>query len=368
MRYGIAGAVAAVLLIAAPLRAHAAEAVGAPVVVGGSQETHAQDAAARRATVAVPLRFEVRNTNRTSVVCPTDGAVHALEGTLVAPSGALRTPHRAVTLYLHGRGTGEQAVWRSAIDGYHHVLEMARAGHASVVFDQLGYDKSSIPDGRLVCNGGQADIAHQVVQALRSGDYLLDGGGGIGFDRVALVGHSLGGQTAIVEAASFHDVDALGVLSYAEGGPDDPTAIRDFVGPAATCAAGGEAKRAGGATGYAHVMRDQSLEPFYDADPAVVAATRARFEQDACGELASAGATIAFTEAPDRAHETIDVPAFVATGDHDPIAPHHNAERTAGRLGTFARELDGTGHYLMLGRTAPAFRSELSAWLRENGF
>jgi hypothetical protein len=72
-----------------------------------------------------------------------------------------------VTLYLHVLGLGE-FFWRfQDVPGYDYAAALARAGQSSVVIDRLGYDSSDKPPGKDICLGSQADIAHQMVTALR---------------------------------------------------------------------------------------------------------------------------------------------------------------------------------------------------------
>ena len=62
---------------------------------------------------------------------------------------------------------------------------MARAGHASVTVDRLGYGASDKPpDGKSVCIGSQADVAHQIVGQLKAGSYTVQGGKARKFKRV----------------------------------------------------------------------------------------------------------------------------------------------------------------------------------------
>ena len=62
----------------------------------------------------------------------------------------------------------------AAAPRYDYAAALARAGHASVVIDRLGYGASGHPDGNQTCLGAQADIAHQIVGKLRSGDYVVE--------------------------------------------------------------------------------------------------------------------------------------------------------------------------------------------------
>ncbi len=55
------------------------------------------------------------------------------------------------------------------------------------------YGASDKPIGQEVCFGSRADIAHQMVQQLRSGKYTTDGAASAAFTKVVPAGHS-GGQ------------------------------------------------------------------------------------------------------------------------------------------------------------------------------
>src|SRR5437868_11215000 len=72
--------------------------------------------------------------------------------------------------------------------------------------------------GTLTCQGALADIAHQIVGDLRSGDYNLRGGPGIRFATVVLAGHDVGGQVAEIEAYSYHDINGLILATWADQG------------------------------------------------------------------------------------------------------------------------------------------------------
>src|SRR5947207_374947 len=74
-----------------------------------------------------------------------------------------------------------------AVPGYDFAAALAQRGHVSAIVDRLGYGASDHPDGTKSCIGGQADVAHQVVQGLRSGGYATSSGPSVRFRRVALV-------------------------------------------------------------------------------------------------------------------------------------------------------------------------------------
>ena len=120
-----------------------------------------------------------------------------------------------MTLYLHGLGLGEWLWNFQPVKSYNFVAGMARAGHASVTVDRLGYGASDKPpDGKSVCIGSQADVAHQIVGQLKAGSYTVQGGKARKFKRVGLVGHSAAGQISITEAYTYRDLKALVVVGF----------------------------------------------------------------------------------------------------------------------------------------------------------
>ncbi len=157
----------------------------------------------------------MQNVNGSKLACPTDGKRYRIRGHIVGPKNALKHAD-AVTLYLHGLALGEFFSTTKAY-GASFVEREARDGHVSVVIDRLGYDSSGKPDGFQSCLGGQADIAHQIVDQLRNGDYDTSGSDSPpSFKRVVLGGHSIGGLLSQLTAYSFDSVDGIIVMSYSD--------------------------------------------------------------------------------------------------------------------------------------------------------
>jgi pimeloyl-ACP methyl ester carboxylesterase len=253
---------------------------------------------------------------------------------------------------------------------------MANAGHVSVTIDRLGFGASGLPNGLLVCMGSQADVIHQVVMALRSGNYALAGMAAPRFRRVALAGISFGGTEAAIEAYSFKDIDALIELSSAIDQGGSPAFLLDLVanrngGAIPACALGGAAKYPDGhgPGGYAYVLKDRTDLIFHNADPAVVGTFQRGWERDPCGE----GASLVATLAADRLFlKDITIPVLLAFGANDALLSPGDAERQSdlftGSPDKTLIKAPNTGHAMQLERTAPASRAALSDWLRAHGF
>jgi pimeloyl-ACP methyl ester carboxylesterase len=187
---------------------------------------------------------------------------------------------------------------------------------------------------------------------------------------VALTGHSIGGLIAQVEAATFHDVNALAVVSYSDLVPS-PTALLTFARTTLACLLG-PLPGGGGADGYAPfgaTAADFNAIMFHDADPSVVVATDALRTRDPCGDTGSVpGALVndALTI------PSITVPVLLLIGQNDALFTPPTAD--FGRLEYLGSHdvtqtiLPDTGHALLLGHTAPQARAALSSWLGARGF
>jgi pimeloyl-ACP methyl ester carboxylesterase len=339
------------------------------------ERTSARPNASRRAPIAsTAVTFAVRNTNRSAVACTSDGAPYEVKGHLVAPRSVLsrtRPRRRGVTLYLHGRAFGE-FLWNfKSVRGQNYATAQARAGHASVVIDRIGYGASGHPDGNQSCLGSQADVAHQIVQKLRRGDYSSDVGIAPRFRRVALVGQSTGGQIANIEAYSFGDIDALIIVALSF--QTSPRAARVFGEARQICLGGGEPSGPGGPGGYAYsfgqTRDDFEATIFRNATSSVVGATIGRRNRDPCGDILS---VISALLRQPTALPKIKVPVLVICGANDALfvrgACQAQADRYTGSRSASLALVPNAGHAPMLERTAPTFRAKISRWLKRRRF
>ncbi|WP_406034191.1 alpha/beta hydrolase [Nocardioides sp. NBC_00163] len=130
---------------------------------------------------------------------------------LCLPKG--QTP-RGVQVLVHGI-TYDHRYWNIAdpadpeANTYSWEYHATRAGYATVAIDRLGNGASSHPPSNFVDITSNATALHNLVQALRAGEVAAPGGERIAFSNVALVGHSYGSFTSMIEASRFRDVDAV---------------------------------------------------------------------------------------------------------------------------------------------------------------
>jgi pimeloyl-ACP methyl ester carboxylesterase len=356
------------ILIASMLVAVASAAAGSPGTA---------NAATRSASGVIDksVTFQVRNVNRSALACPSDGAAYQVTGHLTGPASKLGKQAAggtgSVTLYLHGASFGE-FFWRlSAVPRYDYAAAMARAGHVSVVIDQLGYGSSGHPQGDQTCLGAAADVAHQIVGKLRSGDYVLEGGGqSPRFEKVALAGHTAGALTANLEAFSFGDIDGLVAMSYTPQVTQQ--AFEQFYASRAACQSGGEPASSGGPGGYAYfgqTAAEFQARVFHSAEPEVTALATPLRSRDPCGDSASIVDALVLDL---KSLSRVKVPVLLVCGREDGMTPDFACpvlkKRYVGSSDASLFFVRNAGDALPLERTAPTFRRRVSKWLNAHGF
>src|SRR5882724_8971024 len=94
--------------------------------------------------------------------------------------------------------------WPYQPETHSYIKHLVAAGYAVFAFDRIGIGRSSHPPGASVTLDVNAFVVHQLVRALRSGAI-----GKTAFQRVVLVGHSLGSIISLAEAGTYHDVDGV---------------------------------------------------------------------------------------------------------------------------------------------------------------
>jgi pimeloyl-ACP methyl ester carboxylesterase len=321
-----------------------------------------------------PVTFDVRNVNGSSLPCPSDGDPYEVNGHLIGPAakveGSASGRRPAVTLYLHDFSFGEFFWNFSAVPRYDYAAQLARAGHASVVIDRLGYGSSGQPAGDQTCLGAHADMAHQVIGMLRAGDYFVEGGVPVRFGRVALAGHSVGALIANLEAYSFNDIDGLVGIGHTPQVTQQ--AFQHFYINRTVCDPGGQPSRTGGPGGYAYLGQsgaDFRVGVFHRAEPAVMDLATSLRGRDPCGDTASIiDALVQEVKSLPR----VKAPVLLVCGREDAVTPDfacpYLKRRYTGSGDVSLAFVPRAGHALPLERTAPLFRRRVSAWLNAHGF
>ena len=309
--------------------------------------------------VELPVSFQVQNTNNTSVPCASDGMPYTVRGHIVAPASALDRP-RAATLYLHAVTWGEY-YWRfKSVPNYDYATQQANNGHVSVTIDRIGYGASGRPEGNLgTCFGSEADVAHQMVQALRRGDYQLQGHAPVSFPRVFTAGASVGGLTAHIEAYTFHDVDGLINFAWGDFAVSAYTA-EEFNDVQMRCAEGGDA----GTPGYAAFFKNSRDRFYFHSATDDVRRAVPALHPDPCGQLRSIPPAVS----ADMAElGRIDVPVLAVFGENDAVFPppagQQQAARYVGSPDVTLKMIPNASHYPLVEATHLEVVSAVDEWL-----
>ena len=271
-----------------------------------------------------------------------------------------RAARSTVLILLHG-GTYTRSYWdlpyRPEI--YSFVRWAARAGYTTVAVDRLGSGDSSRPPAGKVTIPAQAAVTHQIVDSLRGE-----------FDRVVVVGHSLGSWTALLEAGTYHDVDGLvltGLLH--EYNADEIASSIDTLYPAdedplLASAHLGE--------GYLTTRPGRRAINWYDeryAEPAVIELDERTKSVATTGETATIPVAM---EA--RVSSAVTAPVLLVLGDHDTamsaVPCSENPPGVAAERGYYAgapsmdvEVVPWAGHNVCLHKTAPVHHAAIIDWL-----
>ncbi|BCJ49691.1 alpha/beta hydrolase [Actinoplanes sp. NBRC 14428] len=134
-----------------------------------------------------------------SVPVTVAGTPMPMAGRLCVPAGA-----KVVQVLVHGITWG-QYYWDFPYqpERYSYVRAANAAGFATLNLSRLGHGASAHPPSVQITHEANASSVHQVVQALRRGEL------GGRFDKVMLVGHSIGALISWLEAGTYRDVDAV---------------------------------------------------------------------------------------------------------------------------------------------------------------
>lgn len=346
--------------------------VAVTLIVTSAYSAPAAVSASTSDVVELPISFRVKNTNNTDVFCPdpVDGHEYTVRGVVVGPRDAISRGD-AATLYLHAV-TWSSRYFDLDVPGHNYVRAMAERGHVSIAVDRLGHGNSGKPDGLASCFGSEADVAHQLVGAIKSGDYALTGAKAVAYRKIFLSGSSVGGLITNLEAATFHDVDGVYNQSWGDfaAGPYGGYLAVDA---SQRCYRGGDTQPATpGApirpnyVKFAAGSRDEFW--FHSAPKEVREHSLPPVEPDPCGVIKS----LPFAIGTDIQHlGEIDVPVLLTFGTSDPVFPPPAAEsmqaRYTGSPKVTTVMLADAGHFPILETAFPAMIDAADAWLTENG-
>ena len=278
-----------------------------------------------------------------------------------------------VQLLVHG-ASYNHLYWNFPYgNGYYSYVDAATAaGYATFDIDRIGAGNSSHPSSADLDLNAGAVALHDTVTALRTG--AVDGHP---FQHVIMVGHSIGSIEAWIEAARYHDVDAVIVTGALHAlNPSLPALAQNDVYPAVD-----DPKFAGSGLdpGYVTTVPGTRGSLFYNpatANPAVVALDEASKDTGTFGEL---GGLLSITSEPpaQQPSDQISVPVLVVVGASDNIfcagVTAYNCTSAASVRNFEAQYyppaahlkvvvIPRTGHDLALSTTAPLADAAMIGW------
>lgn len=136
-------------------------------------------------------------------LAPGEPADYHVVGTLCSQGPAAG---KTLQLLQHG-GTYSRIYWDFPYEAarYSYVRNAIAAGYATFNLDRLGNGASDHPNGLLPTLVAQVYVGHQVIAALRRGEI-----GGVAFEKIIAVGHSLGSVVSKHLAGTYpEDVDGV---------------------------------------------------------------------------------------------------------------------------------------------------------------
>jgi pimeloyl-ACP methyl ester carboxylesterase len=257
-------------------------------------------------------------------------------------------------------------------DGYYSYVDAATAaGYATFDIDPIGQGNSSHPPSAAVTLTAEAVAVHDAITDLRSG--AVDGHA---FSSVITVGHSIGSVDAWLEAADYHDVNAVIITGALHALSPDIATLEGDLYPAAF-----DPKFAGNGldTGYLTTEPGTRGSIFYNqptANANVVAADEAN--KDTVTVPVLAGATSMLTlPAAQQPSDQISVPVLVIVGADDNLfctavtvydcASPASVRAFESQFYSPAAHLKlvtipDTGHALALSTTAPITDAVMIGW------
>jgi pimeloyl-ACP methyl ester carboxylesterase len=158
--------------------------------------------------------FGLRSGNAAAGQQPTEVRFELQDGNVMV--GYSYAPSRPVGAVQAGHGTPVLVMIHGASDthtvfdfapGFRAAPELANLGVSVLTVDRVGYGASSHPNGDSLDYPTSAGYVHEMVQAVRNGAL------GLAPSAVVLLGPSAGGDIALCEAGTYHDVDGLIVVS-----------------------------------------------------------------------------------------------------------------------------------------------------------
>lgn len=152
----------------------------------------------------------------------TVSGTYNINAKLCYPVSSTTSNFSTIQFLIHGINF-DKLYWD--ISGLSYLDAAAAAGYVTFSFDRLGTGASDHPDPiQVVQSALQVEIAHQLIQSLRSGAV-----GGVSFQSVVGIGHSYGSIQTVGLAAQYpKDLDAVILQGFTLDGSNIPSTIDAF--------------------------------------------------------------------------------------------------------------------------------------------
>ena len=317
----------------------------------------------------VPARAEAApQCDRITFTVALDGSSPANQDLVGWLCGHGHQQHRTLQVLLHGASYNHTYWdWPQDPAQYSYVRYATAAGFSTLNLDRVGAGISDHPLSDLLTTTASAFTIHQVIQAMRAGAHT-DDGRPVQFDRIILVGHSLGSLITWLEAETYGDVDGVIVsgISHdspvAPGNPDVFAALYPATSDPLFASSGMD-------PGYLTTLPGSRAGIFYylpNSDPSVIA-----FDEATKDVLPLATTSDFFNGLP--LTPTIHVPVLGVVGNFDVLAC---TGASCSSSGSFADEasfyspdacftpvvIPNAGHDLNLHRNAPLWFTIAQTW------
>lgn len=289
-----------------------------------------------------------------------------VHGRLCAPAGAT-----TVQLLVHG-ATYDSRYWDEPIGDYSYVRRAVGDGWATLAIDRVGYGQSTREPSVLLTATAQALTLHQIIGQLRT-DF--------GYEKVLLVGHSVGSAVSLIESSLYNDADALALTGLTHRlSPEELADALVFTVRPVTVDPGPLATEYD--PGYLTTVPGTRATLFYgpDPDPAMLAYDEATKGVVSSTEMADAIA-LGFTLPTSLG---IRLPVYLVDGGRDTLFCGHLVGGDCGNSHSLAAEeapyfanassftaatLPNAGHDLNFAPDAATYEHALNTWaanLRES--
>ncbi|MFI5561886.1 alpha/beta hydrolase [Amycolatopsis japonica] len=303
--------------------------------------------------VAMPL-LGLKDQTMYGRLCVPPGGSHTLQ--VLVPGGTYNSA------YYDPPGLPETRSFRKAANN---------AGYATLAVDRVGSGRSSKPLSGLLTASAQANAVHHAIQSMRTGTL------GARFDKIVLVGHSLGSATTLIEAATFHDVDGVVITGFTHR--IAPLTVVPTVAALSPAALDERMSKVVGLDpGYLTTMTGTRYTAFHNPGlfvQQVVDVDEATKDLIAPGEMVDAvliGLVLPYSRG-------INVPVLVAMGDKDtvfcgPVASDCSSAESLrqGEAGYYSPEarlrtfvVPGYGHSINFAPNAPLLHDAVTGWMNE---